>query len=520
VVGEDGLLYFSNYYYANGQGEVMGWRMGTQYMNLGNLQGATDEPQALSSGGNLVYRDICCDRVGDSMDVNLQNPGGNYPWGYRALWHYSYPLSDEAPGYDVKWWFADAALARLFGNYGGPNGIYHNHGDQNPIIPYNGRVYIHRSNAIIAFGTGSPRGMLPKIDPIQVQDPVVQPSLADLKARLEVEVQKIIQAGHLRPGYYNNAQFGNVYYIFNNYFDNPGDTLYTLAKAYPYLSPSLQSQTRVYLQNEFQAYFNPVMYSHMGWANGAAREAMPLPPEIQSDLINYPKSEDAGWGWGWSWHYPQYNFYGMWKYALIEPTQVQTIYQLAKNKLEVPVSSIATNDYLISKPWEINGYIAGYIGFLKLQELANQTGVDSQIRSQVNAELTRLENLRVANFTKDTPYIDIASGYTFRSLNVARNFIMLVPEAGDYFNQKILAKVQAAVTEYNTIAPYWLANRYNGAIGEAARQNLYDVPAMFQAKAFILKQPRSTLVKYLDVPAFEKGDLFYIQNLIATIEAP
>jgi hypothetical protein len=42
---------------------------------------------------------------------------------------------------------------------------------------------------------------------------------------------------------------------------------------------------------------------------------------------------------------------------------------------------------------------------------------------------------------------------------------------------------------------------------------------MFQAKAWILKEPRDELVKYLDVPGFPRGDLFYIQNLVAAIEA-
>jgi hypothetical protein len=49
--------------------------------------------------------------------------------------------------------------------------------------------------------------------------------------------------------------------------------------------------------------------------------------------------------------------------------------------------------------------------------------------------------------------------------------------------------------------------------------HLYDTDAIFQAKAMILQQPRRELAKYLDVPAFPVGDLFYIQKLISTIEA-
>ncbi len=511
VVGKDNLLYFSNLYFKNGQGRVMGWKVGTPYAALSNNQGDTAEPQSLSSAGDLVFRSICCDRVGDWFDIN--NPGIS-----GLIWQYGYPLSDISPGYDQMWWFPSNGLDRLYGNYGDVNGIYHNHGVQNPVVAHQGKYFIHRSNAIIAFGPGQVYGKLPLLTINNVTDVVQPPTVSDLKARLEVEVGKIIAAGHLRPGYYNAGQFNDTYPQLADYFDNPGDTLYTLSKAYPYLSQTLQQQTGTYLKNEFNTYFDPTMYSHIGWAGGAAREAMPLPPEAEAALDNYPKVEGAGSDW--SWRYPQYNFYAMWKYALVFPGDAGNVYNLAKSELEVPIPSSATNDYFARRPWELNGYVAGYIGFLQLQEMAGKTSVDSQLRTAVTNELNRLQALRSSNFTKDTYYTDVNQGYIFRTLNVARNFIMLVPELGDYLHQNALAKVQAAVNEYNYVGSYWFVSRYNASIGESAMQNLYDYPAMFQAKAYILKEPRDQLTKYLDAPAFERGDLFYIQNLVAAIEAP
>lgn len=95
----------------------------------------------------------------------------------------------------------------------------------------------------------------------------------------------------------------------------------------------------------------------------------------------------------------------------------------------------------------------------------------------------------------------------------------LVPELADHLRQTSLAKVQEAVAEYNDIAPLWFIGQTENAQGETATQHYYDVNAMFQAKAQILKQPYEELVKYLDVPIFARGDLFYIQNLVSTIEA-
>jgi hypothetical protein len=183
--------------------------------------------------------------------------------------------------------------------------------------------------------------------------------------RPEAEIQKMISAGPLRPGYYNAGQFSLLTNLVS-YFENPGDTLYTLAIAYPYLSPQLQQQVRSYLKNWFQTYFAVHMYATTGWANGAPREAVPLPPEIANRLGEYGPSEYADWLW--SWDYPQNNFYALWKYVQLFPEDAGTAYQAAKSRLAVPVPGEATDSYLLTWPYELNGYIAGYMGFLNLQE--------------------------------------------------------------------------------------------------------------------------------------------------------
>jgi hypothetical protein len=210
----------------------------------------------------------------------------------------------------------------------------------------------------------------------------------------------------------------------------------------------------------------------------------------------------------------------MWHYVRVVPEDAATAYALAKSKLEVPVPSRATNEYLAEKPYEHNAYIAGYIGFLKLQELAGATTQDSQLRTQVENELYRLLNLRSTQFSKDNNWSSDDQYYQLKVFNVSRNFIYLVPELGDYLNQTALRKAQEAEQEYNWVAPYWFAARYNAVINEGVRQNLYDYHALFLAKAYILKESKVELTKYLDVPAFQRGDLLYIQNLIAAIEAP
>lgn len=513
VVGPDGILYQMNIYQKLSipQGRVMGWNPDTpSYLSVLFAPGAVDEPQSISAGGNLIYRSISSDRVGDWFDIT--NPTRSRSWDFA--WHYSFPLFEQAPGYDDMMWIWDPdSPARMYGSYGNINGLYFQGGDQPPIVPYQGRLYIHRSNAVIAYGPGPAIGKLPLLRINHTQDNIETLTLLELQRSLEVEIQKIIDAGHLRPGYLNNGQF---FPEFANYFENPGDTLYTLALAYPHLSPQLQVQANSYLRQEFQDYFDPNMYATIGWAEGAARENMPLPPEVEESLAEFVPRLRA---LRFTWEYPPHNFYALWKYAEIVPEDTERAYELAKSRLQVPVPEFATNNHLLEKTWEHNAYITGYIGFLKLQELAGMVTQDSLLRQQVTNELDRLLQLRVNTFTKDTPWIDRRNIHK-RHFNISRNFMMLVPELGDYLNQHLLTEVQEAIDEYNYVAPYWFVSRYETVHNEGVISHLYNYQAMFQAKAYILKEPQEELVKYLDVPAFTRGDLFYIQNLIAALEAP
>ena len=511
IVGWDGLLYVNNIYQKTGdsQGKVMGWKIGTSLFNIVGGQGAIAEPQAISGGGNVVYRVLCCDRVGDYFDTRADGVQTNNLW--------SYDLEDQAINYDEMWTILPS-WPRLWGWYSGEiasiNSAYHNHGSQNVIIPHQGRLYVHRSNSVIAYGGGTVLGKLSTLTIAPKTDSPVTPTTTELKERLAAEVQKILDAGFLRPGYYNVGQF-SLYKELSSYFDNPGDTLYTMSIAYPHLPATMQAQVKTYLQNYFAEYFNPNMYARVGWATGAARESMPIPPEVQASFADFPKSLTPG---GFSWVTPPYNFYALWKYAQVEPALAGTMYTLAKNHLQVPVPSVVTTDWFMQRPYEHNAWMVGYIGFLNLQEQAGMAAQDSALRTQVTSELNRLLGLKWQIFSKDS-YWDLEEFSYKKKMDMARNFIWMVPELGAYFRQNILASVQTAMNEYEYLAPYWFVSRYDADIGESGTAHLYNYHALFLTKAYILDEPYSELMKYLDVPAFERGDLFYLQNLIAAINA-
>ena len=109
----------------------------------------------------------------------------------------------------------------------------------------------------------------------------------------------------------------------------------------------------------------------------------------------------------------------------------------------------------------------------------------------------------------------------------AGGFLYLVPEFGDYLHEHAEQGVAKHVGGYNDLAPLWFLSEADEVSRAVARKGcpegslaqFYDYASLFAAKAFALKAGRQELEKYLDVPGVWRGDLFYIQNLVATIEA-
>jgi hypothetical protein len=523
VVGSDGVLYAPNNYMSDPMiagGQVTGWKINTPFLSIiSDDWGAVDEPVGISAGGNLIYWNLCCDRATGAINLNapyaMSNPGQSPQTitTNQEFQYYSYNLPSKIPGYNTMVYTLSGPpyYKPYQGLYGNSNGSYGWHGDEAPAIPYNGRIYLIRSNAIVAFGpyNGNPVG-LPTAPRVNVQGPAPSITVDQLKAMLVAEVQKILAAGHLRPGFTSSGLFDfsarNLGDDLVDYFHTPGDIIYTLIQALPHLPPDLQTQARAYIQSEFNAY-PPYQYNHIGWRDGAPREAFILPPEVQEDLVNYPP-ETTNYIFD-AWNLAPQNFYAMWKYAQTFGNAA-SIYNSAKNKLDSPPS----DSYFANNPHILNAFIAGYHGYLELERLAGYPETAS-VRQQFN----RMMSLRASTFTKDAPAIYNQSAYYGRVMNASRNFMFLVPELADYLRTNANAKVVEAIEYHADLAPLWFVSKAEVILGEGVSTHLYDYYAIFQARALILRQPRGELLKYLDVPAFQVGDLFYIENLIRVIEA-
>jgi hypothetical protein len=526
-VGIDNVLYQANIYlsgpYSAG-GQVSGWKIGTPFIsNISTDWSAMDEPLAYSAGGNLIYWNLCCDRESGAFNISIPDTlfSDRYKAGIRPPtdpldpnreWKYfDYNLSDLIPGYSM---YYNGTNDTVFSAFGNRNGVYGYHGLQNPPIPYKGKVYMHRGNSLIAFAPQADQPIqLPMAKIIPYHDPGIQiPTVETLKSSLAQEVQKMIAGGHLRTGYSSSGMLDigarNCGDDLMEYWHNPGDTIYTLIQALPYLPSDLQQKTKQYIQTEF-VNFPPYLYNHIGWKDGAAREIFIVPPEVQADILtNGPQLYNYDYP---GWKLAPNSFYSLWKYAQVFGG-AQDIYNASKNQLE-PVPS---DDFLLKNPHVLNAYIAGYLGFLELEKLA-QYPESPGVRVIYN----RILALRANTFSKDNPNLwfqDYSYVYC-RSFSVSMNFMYLVPELGQYLHNNALSKVDQALDEYSYLAPYWFEVKPETVFGEGVINHLYDYPSIFAAKAMILKEPYEELVKYIEVPATSIGDLFYIQNLVLAIEA-
>ncbi len=525
ISGHDGVIYFRSVTHATGGGipgaVLVGWKYGTPFLSLpvSNMAGQSgfwpgDEPVGISAGGRCVYWNLCNDRFVGSADLSVPNTSFPETDGRRQWRHVSgdgFKTITLPAGYksQVSQYLWSVGPAKI-------KPMYWAHGDNVGPTIYDGRMYVHRGNAIIAFG---PEGLgtgAPVLSVARTRSGGTAPeplSETALRERLATEVRKILDRGHLQAGF---AKIGLIDFLAVNrlgqhllhYWHNPADMLVTLLRALPHLPPEMQDRVRQYLREEYAA-FPPYKYVHIGFTDGAPREPFAYPPStpriFEHDFGPLTASPFPGWG------KPPHNVYAMWKYAQAGLADPATVFEQASGV----IGSTPSDHYLQAFPHVHNAYIAGYVGYVELAKLAGRPYATPQ------QELDRLLRLRAQTFRWDVRADTGAaqSDQYFYVLITAWNFMYLVPELADYLRQNALGKVQEAVDRYTRMAPYWMVGHNEEVQHENGIMPLHQTHALFQAKAQILHASRDELAQVLDTPVVPVGDLFYLQNLIAAIEA-
>jgi hypothetical protein len=526
VSGHDNVVYFRTVTHAVGSaipGAVLvGWKYGTPFLSLpvSNMPGQSgfwpgDEPVGISAGGKLVYWNLCNDRFIGSADLSAANaafPDADSRRQWRHLTGDGAKTSTLPSGYNSQTgqylWSVGPSKARS---------MYWAHGDNVGPTIYQDRLYVHRGNAIIAFGPAGSGSRALVLPVARAPSGGVAPeplSEAALRERLEAEIQKILDSGHLKAGF---AKIGLVDFMtvsslgqyLLHYWHNPSETLTTLLRALPHLPPAMKDKVRQYLKEEYSA-FPPDQVMHVGFRDGAPREPFDYPPST-SRIFEHDFGPLSGSSFR-GWRKPPHNVYAMWQYARAGLADPATVFKQADGV----IGSTPADSYLEAFPHVHNAYIAGYVGYVELARMAGQPHAAQQ------AELNRLLKLRAQNFRWDVQADtgNAQSDQYFYTFITAWNFMFLVPELANYLNLHALTKVQEAVDRYTRMAPYWMAGHNEEVQHENGLTPLHQTHALFQAKAWILRSSRDELARFLDAPMVPAGDLYYLQNLITTLEAP
>jgi len=339
----------------------------------------------------------------------------------------------------------------------------------------------------------------------------------DLVAHLEKEVQAMVNAGHLTPfflergftspeaipgdsahpedGLCSFAPAGNVYWF------DPGETIYTLSLAYPYLSPGLQAQVRSYLAAEMDLYppLDPLLYpgSTTWLVNGTRRESYavtylpnnwPPPAPPLSTLYALWIYADAT---------------GDWAYLDEHWAQIDALFDSKRNQVDSYAS------------------IAGAIGYARIADHLGHAAEAQEGEDVAVAAMTTGMDFNTFLATANNRYPDSRPNQ-FNGTR-APVFFGLVPDVGRYMRDYVGTEASAyleEITDYYNGDFLWYITRL-GVQWEPGESSFHGPElawSIFLAKAYVQGTRRTELRRYLDRP-WGLGDPYHVQRLVVTIEA-
>ena len=526
--------------------DITGLTANAKFTGVGEWRMTSDEPAMLTRGGDILWIDSW-ERLGgfDLVDKLHYHAGaiGNPTPGCNELCNGSdrpfFPLSGTGPSWPFPVTLVGEGLSRG-GAVIASNMVYW-------VVNEGGiAAYTHQASGACAppkvYGPTSASGPTPAEAPpsvpqtraladyvtLDLTTPKASPP-TDLVQRLRNEISAIVNSGgHLMPFYLERGfsstlvwppgdanspdtlprilynSHGNVYWF------DPGELLYTMAMAYPYLDSALQQQTKTYVAAEMERFTPldklPFKDTDANWLSaGIARERYDVP--FRAELNNWPSVKanlDTMYGlWLWS------KNTGDWSYACSNTAQIKSLYNDTKANLRYYAD------------------LGGLIGYARLaqglvtQKCAGWSSTDVTAAQQAAVDgLTAGLNFTTYRDRAENDFLDPREKNTGWSLPV---FFGLTPEVGLYLSERFddAARAELLGKEGSTAMPQWYLTKggVQGEEGETSYLGPQTAWSHFLARAYITKDTNATLRKWLDRP-WAKGDLYSIQKVVAAIQAP
>ncbi|MCL5411302.1 MAG: PQQ-binding-like beta-propeller repeat protein [Patescibacteria group bacterium] len=490
----------------------------------GNLvaiaQRAANDSCGWGPGGNQIVFSENCPSAGPLTTEGRARAGAVVGSG-RIFWHVDAVTDANGSGYE----FSGSGLGAIGPATGGTTIPLPAGTALSPISPLPSRAATPSAQALLNYITTEPTR------------PVAAPT--DLTTKLEQEIQKIVSAnGHLLPLFIQPGGFnplGSYPQDTNNppepavvagsdaFWFDPGEQVLTLSQAYPYLNPTLQGQLKTYLQTEINR-FSPLQMLPYGASYGSSGDW--LRTGVSREFYPVTIRSSLGTGNLGSWPPPA--------------PAIQTIYSLWAYAKYVdgfgPTSYVATNwtsikNLFDAKKGTVNNYarIAGAIGYSRI---AAQLGHTAEATEGQNVAIAAMQNgVNFQNWldVADNVYTPTTPDYRQNQLNRepgfrGQVFFGLTPEIGRFLRDTNNTPVNTFInrlTHYTNNDYLWYVTRVGiqGEAGENSFQNPELGWSVFLAQAYINGASQQQLRYWLDRP-WGLGDLWYLQKLVATIEAP
>lgn len=355
----------------------------------------------------------------------------------------------------------------------------------------------------------------------------------DLVERLNVEVYQFLSLAnnqHLTPYYlergfsstrlwpYNSSQAGQIpeagYISHGNiYWHDPGELLYSMAMAYPYLNDSLKTQVKQYMAEEMKRYspLQNLPYSSppLRWMNeGNHRNA--IPSVIRAEVNNWPPAvanlSNLYALWLWS------KNTGDWNYVAANWSQVTEFYNARAANIRYYAD------------------IAGLIGYYRMAEALGKPLDRNAAQAAALSAMAAGLNFNAFRDRAAADYPDprgLATGWS------APVFFGLSPEVGLYLREQLSGQPQAYLNGLQTLQVrtdgvqvqlsgllWWYLTRagMHAEEGETSFLGPHTAWSHFLARAYVVGDTQASLRKWLDRP-FAPGDLYSIQKTVATIQS-
>lgn len=324
---------------------------------------------------------------------------------------------------------------------------------------------------------------------------------------LRGEVDKVLEAGHLAPYYFNACDLQHEGYFL---YVAPGRIIITLAWAYPHLTDAQQVKTRQYVTAELaNPRYAPWAGPKLPWKEGTGREGLGAPK-----AFNF----DRWWGMEGQHRPALHSLYGLWLWAY-RSGDWETVEKYWPQIKSYYVQHAAQA--------EIYGEFGAHIAVARLAQRFGDASTEAHA-------VANAENLFAAG--RDYEAVERTSLKYFNRLKEARhNFLRttqfmvlnLTPEVGRYLAEQVKdpvlqknAAIQRSYPHWWLIAPpygSWAGNIGPDCEGLGLPREVFGM--VFPVECWVAETPADILAGYMVSGPDGLGDCYWLEPLVWTIEA-